>query len=52
MGVTYGTPVGMLNGHAVGEFQDTGRLVNVTLFDAFGNVVPDLVLESVRDSIT
>jgi len=46
MGVTYGTPVGMLNGHAVGEFQDTGRLVNVTLFDAFGNVVPDLVLES------
>lgn len=41
MGYRYGTPVGVLNGIATGDFLNTGRLVDVTLFDAFGRVVPD-----------
>ncbi|MBN8280557.1 MAG: hypothetical protein J0M16_08120 [Gammaproteobacteria bacterium] len=46
MGYLYGTPVGVLNGLAVGDFLGTGRLVGVTLFDASGNVVRDAVLQS------
>lgn len=46
MGYLYGTPVGVLNGLAVGNFLGTGKLVGVTLFDASGNVVQNPVLQS------
>lgn len=46
LGYLFGTPVGVLNGLAIGDFRSTGRLVGVTLFDAFGNVVQDAQLQS------
>ncbi len=46
LGYQSGTPVGVLNGLAMGDFRSTGRLVGVTLFDAFGNVVQDAQLQS------
>jgi hypothetical protein len=46
LGYQSGTPVGVLNGLAIGDFRSTGRLVGVTLFDAFGNVVQDAQLQS------
>lgn len=46
LGYRFGTPVGVLNALAIGDFQSTGRLVGVTLFDAFGNVVRDAQLQS------
>lgn len=46
IGLLYGTPVGVLNGLAFGDFLNTGRLVAVTLFDSGGNAVLDAVLRS------
>lgn len=46
LGLAAGTPVGALNGVAVGDFLNTGKLIAVTLFDSSGNVVTDAVLQS------
>lgn len=46
LGMIAGTPVGMLNGIASADFQHTGRLAAVTVFDSNGNVVPDTAILS------